>query len=90
MFFYVSFAIKKLKIAISSEMRKDFLDCNEFREAKLLHDLAASNEFSEFIVRYEDCFFDKENYFYLVSEFCQVNELLNYTYTKFTHSNRIF
>ena len=54
-------------------MRKIFLSCDEFREAKLLHDLALKSSYNENVIKYEDCFFDKKNYFYFVSEYCQVN-----------------
>ena len=68
--FFLSFAIKKLKTSIGSEMRKQFLECNEFREAKILYSLSSTETVN--IVQYVDCFFDKDNYFYLVSEFCEV------------------
>ena len=65
-----SYAIKKLKTSIGSEMRKQFLDCDEFRETKILYSLSLTETVN--IVHYVDCFFDQNNYFYLVSEFCEV------------------
>ena len=57
-------------------MRKQFLDCDEFREAKILYSLSLTETVN--IVQYVDCFFDQNNYFYLVSEFYEV-----YTYACF-------
>ena len=57
---------------ISSEQKKQFLESSEFREAKILYDLKSEENYCKHVIKYEDCFFDEENYFYLVLEFCQV------------------
>ena len=67
-----SYAVKKLSLQISSDQKKQFLESREFREAKILYDLKSEENFCKHVIKYEDCFFDEENYFYLVLEFCQV------------------
>jgi len=59
-------------VQISSDQKKQFLESREFREAKILYDLKSEENFCKHVIKYEDCFFDEENYFYLVLEFCQV------------------
>ena len=54
-------------------MREQFLRSKEYSEAKLISSLAISNEISNYAVTYEECFFDRENFFYYVSEFNEVN-----------------
>ena len=48
----------------------NFLIADELREAKILYGLSLTKTVS--IAQYVDCFFDQNNYFYLVSEFCEV------------------
>ena len=55
-----------------SEQKKKFLESSKFREAKILYDLKSEENYCKHVIKYEDCFFDEENYFYLVLEFCQV------------------
>ncbi len=64
-----SFALKKLKMAITSH--SDFENSNEMREAKLYFKLPEN----EHIIKYEDCFFDQSNLFYLVLEYCEGGSL---------------
>jgi serine/threonine protein kinase len=52
------------KIGLVSQI----LDSDQMREAKIYSEL----EENENIIKFEDCFFDKSNNFYLVLEFCEV------------------
>lgn len=67
-----SFALKKITIAGS---KKEFVKSREGREAKILFDLRNLNfEGSEFIIKYQSCFFVENlaNNFFIAMELCEV------------------
>lgn len=63
------FALKKLKSKINKET---FLNSNQSNEVKLMSKLSRF----DFIVKYEDCFFDECDYFYIVNEYCEVDTII--------------
>ena len=64
-----SFALKKLKSKISS--KSEFENSKEMREAKLYFKLPEN----EHIIKFEDCFFDQSDYFYLILDYCDGGSL---------------
>ena len=74
------FALKRIKIAHLNITNHDqFLDKRAAREVKVLFDLKNNSNYSEFVIKYVDCFFQKNSndFFYLVLEYCEVSKLIN-------------
>jgi len=59
-------ALKRLKDKI--ENKNEFLNSELYREAKLYNLLSSC----DYIVQFEESFFDENDYFYLVMEYCEV------------------
>ena len=62
--------MKKLKIRIND--KDHFVNTTDFREASILYERN-----NEYLIKYVDCFFDYESFFYLITEFCEVTYLYN-------------
>jgi serine/threonine protein kinase len=62
--FILSYAMKKLKKKIDQDY---FINTSDYREASILFE-----HNYEYLIKYVDCFFDNDGYFYLITEFCEV------------------
>ena len=71
-FIHYSYAIKKLYAPVN---KKEFIQNKNYREFKILYDLNSDGKLSPYVIKYVDCFFDQDNYVYLVTKFYQVIKL---------------
>ena len=67
---FLSFALKKLRFIIKN--KGEFLQSKKIRECNILLQMRPANEF---VVKYIDSFFDQLDHFYLITEYCDVNEI---------------
>jgi serine/threonine protein kinase len=78
------FALKRFRIGHLNITNHDkFLDKSANPcVIKVLLDLKNNSNYSEFVIKYVDCFFQKNSndFFYLVLEYCEVSKLINSKY----------
>ncbi len=67
---YKRYALKKSYS--KTDETDEVLNSVELKGIRALFELSISNAVCKYVVKYEDFFFDYFNYFYLVTEYCEV------------------
>lgn len=60
--------MKKFKNRIND--KESYINTADYREASILFEHTFDH-----LIKYVDCFFDNDGFFYLITEFCEVTQL---------------